>query len=112
MVVKARMQGNSVTATFPKYLGVQPGAEFEPEKTPEGILFKFVPKEDNDFNFDRQILQDLISEGYSGESMIDEFEKRKGNLPQALTHLTQKAVEEGPITKEELRAELGLSNLS
>jgi hypothetical protein len=106
--VKARKQGNSMTLTAPVSLGVKEGEEYEPIRVEEGILFKVVKKVKDDFDFDEFIMRDLFEEGLSGQEFIDEFERRKGNIPKAIEILTQEALDNGPMTKEEFERAIGL----
>jgi hypothetical protein len=106
--VKARKQGNSMTLTAPVSLGVKEGEEYEPIRVEEGILFKVVKKVKDDFDFDEFIMRDLFEEGLSGQEFIDEFERRKGNIPRALKQLEAEALARGPVTEEEFRARNGL----
>lgn len=106
MLVKTRMQGNSVSATFPKYLGVEAGVELEPTRTKEGILFKFVQDEEDEFfNFDKEILTDVIQEGYQGKEIIEEFTRRKANIPKAFQLLAEEAKTAKVMTEEEFTRE-------
>ncbi|MDR1782569.1 MAG: toxin-antitoxin system [Bacilli bacterium] len=81
MNVKTRKQGNSITATFPKYLGIKAGRIFEPVLTNEGVLFKFV---DDDNAYDVDIYNDLhkylINKGYSGDNLYNKFIDIQNNI--------------------------------
>jgi antitoxin component of MazEF toxin-antitoxin module len=107
MTVKTRKQGNSVTITIPSRFKIQPGIEFEPEKTNEGILFRFT-KDENYVDFTPLILRDLVNEGYEGYNLIEEYQKRKDHIPIALQMLRDEAKAKGPVTREEFEKIIGL----
>jgi hypothetical protein len=109
MVVKTRTQGNAVTVTIPKKFHVEAGVSLEPELTEEGILYRFVvDKEPDAFDFDAEIMNDLFAENLSGQAFINEFERRKKLIPSWLETLTESAMSEPTLTKEEARREIGL----
>jgi len=93
MNVKARLQGNSIVATFPKNFNIIAGTIFEPVQTEEGILFKFVENDDF-FKFDKEILISLIEEGYEGTELVNEFIERKKKIPEKIDKLIKEAREE------------------
>lgn len=65
--------------------------------------------DDDSMDFDVQLLEDLISEGYTDQALLAEFKKRKKNLPHALDKLAEETLaEEKVMNKEELEKELGL----
>ena len=65
-------------------------------------------KQDNFFDFDTDILKDLVSEGYEGQELIDEFEKLKKKIPQAMDKLSEEAEKEPAMTKEEAEKYFGI----
>lgn len=75
MITKARKQGNSLTLTIPKDFHVEEGAKMRPERTDDGILYRFVEEEDDFFDFSSDILADLINEGLEGADLLSEFKK-------------------------------------
>lgn len=105
--IKARKQGNSITLTVPASFNIPVGTKVEPKLTQEGIFYKFI-KDDNFFDFDREILSDLISQGYEGKGLIDKFEEIKKQIPQVLQNLSKEAESEPILTKEEAMKEFDL----
>ncbi len=105
--IKARKQGNSITLTIPASFNIPVGTRVEPKLTPNGIFYEFV-KDDDFFDFDTDILKDLISEGYEGQKLITEFQKMKKQIPKAMDKLRKEAEKEPAMTKEEVEKELGL----
>lgn len=69
-------------------------------------------RNDNDdfFNFDEDILKDLVSQGFEGQKLISEFKKMKKNIPAAMDKLIDEAENEklGVMSKEEFEKEIGL----
>ncbi|MDR1473481.1 MAG: toxin-antitoxin system [Lactobacillales bacterium] len=106
-IVKTRKQGDAVTVTIPKSLDVSVGVELEPMLTDEGILLRFVKQTKKD-DFDEYILRDLFKEGYQGEDLIAEFERRKSNIPKALYKIADETKNEAAISREELMREVDL----
>lgn len=105
--IKARKQGNSITLTIPASFNIPVGTKVEPKLTNNGIFYEFV-KDDNFFDFDTDILKDLVSEGYEGQELIDEFEKLKKKIPQAMDKLSEEAEAEPAMTKEEAEKYFGI----
>lgn len=64
--------------------------------------------DDDFFDFDKDILKDLISQGYEGQELIDHFSKMKNAIPHALDKLVEEAKADGPLTKEQAGKEFGL----
>lgn len=107
MLIKTRKQGNSLTITVPSEFKISEGTTVEPELREDGIFYKFVNADENDF--DVLILEDLVADGYEGESLIAAFKERKANVPVALKKLVKETKEESPVlTREELEKELEL----
>lgn len=65
-------------------------------------------KDDNFFDFDKDILKDLISQGYEGQELTKHFSEVKKAIPKALDKLVEDAKVEGPLTKEEATKEFGI----
>lgn len=105
--IKARKQGNSITLTIPASFNIPAGTRLEPKLTPNGIFYKFV-KDDASFDFDTDILKDLISQGYEGQKLVLKFQKMKSQIPEAMEKLQDEAKKEPVMTKEEVEKELGL----
>ena len=58
---------------------------------------------DNDFfNFDRDIVNDLVNQGFEGQSLIREFKKMKANMPIAMDKIIEQAEKEnvGSMSKK------------
>ena len=108
MITKTRMQGNAITLTVPKSFQIKAGTEMEAELVEEGILYRFV-KRDTFFDFDSDILRDVIKEGYQGESLVREFTMRKSRLPEAVQRFSKDCrIDAKPMNREELMSEVGL----
>ena len=108
-VTKTRKQGNALMVTVPKSFNVGEGVSLRPQLTDKGIFYEFV-NEDNFFDFDEDILKDLVANGYEGQRLINEFRKMKQNIPVAMDKLIEQAERETPnsMTKEEFKKQIGL----
>lgn len=108
-ITKTRKQGNALTVTVPKSFNVGEGVKLRPRLTDKGIFYEFV-NEDDFFDFDEDILKDLVKQGYEGQNLIKEFKKLKKNIPEAMDKLIGEATNEnmGSISKEEFEKEIGL----
>ncbi|WP_195921910.1 toxin-antitoxin system [Lactobacillus crispatus] len=105
--IKARKQGNAIMLTIPKAFNIPAGTKLKPRLTKNGIYYEFV--EDVDFfDFDEEILKDLVSQGYEGQDLIKEFSRMKKEIPKALDKLVEDARANGPLSKEEAAKEFGL----
>lgn len=61
------------------------------------------PFRDAGETFSEEILQDLIEEGYSGETLLKKFKERRRQVPEAIHQLIEDAKKEAvPISEEEL----------
>lgn len=105
--IKARKQGNAIMLTIPKSFDIPAGTVVKPRLTKNGIYYEFV-KDDDFFDFDEEILKDLVSQGYEGKDLIKRFSKIKKAIPKALDKLVENAKANGPLTKEEATKEFGL----
>lgn len=56
------------------------------------------PGNDNSEDFSGEILQDLIDEGYAGNELVQEFNFRKSQIPNAIKSLIDEAVENSKPT--------------
>lgn len=70
-------------------------------------------KLDNDFyDFDIDILKNLLNRGYQGHELIREFQIQKKKLPIIMDSLIKNAEEEAsqnnPLTKKEFKNKIGL----
>ena len=66
---------------------------------------------DNDFfNFDRDIVNDLVNQGFEGQSLISEYKKMKAELPCAMDKLIDEAEKEnvGTVSKSDFDAIINL----
>lgn len=106
-ILKARKQGNSLMVAIPKSFAIASGTRLKPKLTRNGIYYEFV-NDDDFFDFDEEILKDLISQGYEGNELIDQFKKMKKSIPSALDQLVEEAKESKPLTKEEAAKEFGI----
>lgn len=108
-ITKTRKQGNSLTVTVPKSFNVGEGVKLRPRLTDKGIFYEFV-NEDDFFDFDEDILKDLVSRGYEGQELINEFKQMKKNVPVAMDKLINEAEKDnlGVMSKEEFEKEIGL----
>ena len=107
MITKTRKQGNSITLTVPKEFNIKVGIVVEARLTKNGIFYEFV--DDDSMDFGLQLLEDLISEGYTDQDLLAEFKKRKKNLPHALDKLKEQTLaEEKVMNKADLEKEIGL----
>ncbi|MCI1290151.1 MAG: toxin-antitoxin system [Lactobacillus sp.] len=108
---KARKQGNSIMLTVPKDFHIKAGTVVKPHLTSEGIFYEFV-KQDDFFDFDEEILKDLVAQGLTGQELVNKFSYIKRGLPKAMDKLIQETEEEvkntKPLTKEEAAREIGL----
>lgn len=108
-ITKTRKQGNALTVTVPKSFNVGEGVKLRPRLTDKGIFYEFV-NEDDFFDFDEDILKDLVNQGFEGKKLINEFKKMKRNIPSAMDKLIGEAENEkmGVMSKEEFEKEIGL----
>lgn len=104
--IKARQQGNSIMLTIPRSFNIPAGTKVKPRLTKNGIYYEFV--DDDFFDFDEDILKDLVSQGYEGQELIDHFSRMKKAIPHALDKLVEEAKADGPLTKEQAGKEFGL----
>ena len=109
MITKTRKQGNSVTLTVPKEFKIPVGTTMEPKLVEKGILYEFVEPPKDFYDFSEEILADIINEGYSEESILDEFKKRKKELVATMKAIAEDTLTNAKaMTKEELAKEIGL----
>lgn len=108
-ITKTRKQENALTVTVPKSFNIGEGVKLRPRLTDKGIFYEFV-NEDDFFDFDEDILKDLVNRGYEGEALIREFKKMKRNIPATMDKLIDEAENEnfGSMSKEEFEKEIGL----
>lgn len=106
-ILKARKQGNSLMVAIPKSFDIASGTKLRPKLTRNGIYYEFVD-DDDFFDFDEDILRDLVSQGYEGTELINQFSKIKREIPSALDRLVEEAKESKPLSKEEAAKEFGI----
>ncbi|GAB2025955.1 hypothetical protein OfM1_20280 [Lactovum odontotermitis] len=107
METKTRVQGNSLTLTVPKSFHIKEGVVVEPELKNDGIFYRFV-KEDQFFDYDADILRDLISDGLAGEELIAAFKEKKRKIPLAFEAIKKEASKAKPMSRKEFEREIGL----
>ncbi|MFB4166140.1 hypothetical protein ACE1TI_20695 [Alteribacillus sp. JSM 102045] len=56
------------------------------------------PADPEVIDFSEDILRDLISQGYEGNQLIEEFTRIKSNIPKALDYLKQETMEQPTVT--------------
>lgn len=62
--------------TVPNSFNIKAGTVVKPRLTSEGIFYEFVD-EDDFFDFDEEILRDLVDQEYQGQKLIEKFKARK-----------------------------------
>ncbi|MCL2708005.1 MAG: AbrB/MazE/SpoVT family DNA-binding domain-containing protein, partial [Defluviitaleaceae bacterium] len=67
------------------------GKEVECYLTDEAIVLR--PLMDSDDSFTTEILKDLVSQGFSGEELIEKFTEKKANIKKAVGMLIDEADE-------------------
>ena len=63
---------------------------------------------DDFFNFDKEIMNDLVAKGYKGKDLANKFNKIKQAIPKAMEKLTEEAQQESAMTKAEAEKAIGL----
>lgn len=110
-ITKTRKQGNAVMVTIPRSFNVGEGVTLRPRLTDKGIFYEFV-NEDDFFDFDEDILKDLVGKGFEGQKLIDQFKKMKKNIPAAMDKLIGEAEKETSnahsMSREEFEKKIGL----
>ena len=104
---KTRQQGNAITLTVPKSFNIKAGITVVPKLTKHGIFYEFIQDQDI-WDFDTDVLQDLINQGYEGKSLINKFKNVKQSIPDAIDNLINKTKQEPILTKEEAEKLIGL----
>ncbi len=106
--VNTRKQGNAIMVTIPKSFHVPAGVTLKPKLTDKGIFYEFV-HDDDFFDFDENILRDLVAQGFEGQELINQFKLRKKKLPDAMDKLIGEAEKDSTtMTKEQLEQKIGL----
>lgn len=104
---KTRRQGNAITLTVPKSFNIGSGVTVRPRLTDHGIFYEFV-QDDDFFDLDESLLQDLVDQGYEGQKLINKFKKAKKQLPKAMDRLIDDSNDGVAMTKEEAAKAIGL----
>ncbi|AUI79276.1 toxin-antitoxin system [Lactiplantibacillus pentosus] len=104
---KTRRQGNAITLTVPESFKIGVGITVRPYLTDYGIFYEFV-QDDDCLDFDENILQDLVHQGYEGQELITQFKKMKKQLPKAMDRLIEDSDDGVTMTKEEAAKAIGL----
>lgn len=106
--IKTKKSGNSITVTVPKSFNISSGVSFKPILMPDGIFYKFADKDDF-WDFDADILTDLINQGYKGVELVKQFKQSKKSISSAIPKLVEEAKQTGQkTTKREFEREIGL----
>lgn len=105
--IKTQRQGNTITLTVPQSFHIGAGVNTNPILTSNGIFYEFM---DNDefWDFDIDILQDLVKQGYQGTDLVSHFKVLKSDVPSALDKLIKDAEEQPTMTKSAFEKEIGL----
>lgn len=70
------------------------------------IIANHTIEQDDDefFNFDKDIVADLVAEGYKGKELTSQLERRKQKLSVAIDKLIDEATKSSsPLTKKQLQ---------
>lgn len=106
---QTRKQGNSIMLTVPSKFNIGPGVTVKPKLTPDGIFYEFVKDDDDFFDFDEDILKDIVKDKIPEDQIPKEFTKRKKALNGAWKRLVKDAKDSSRITtREEFEKEIGL----
>lgn len=108
--IKIRKQGNSQSLTVPYDFNIPEGQTMKPILTRNGIYYEFIDEEDKFFNFDADILQEILADkSIPREEIAEEFVARKAAFPQQVKSFTEDALKTGKVmTKEEFGKAIGL----
>lgn len=70
---------------------------------------KNVRKQDDFWDFDDKILEDLVAQGYEGKELIKKFKEMKKNIPSAIDKIVADVDnDQSVLTQEEFEKEIGL----
>ncbi|GAA3191257.1 hypothetical protein [Lentilactobacillus kefiri] len=109
METQTRKQGNSIMLTVPSKFNIGPGVTVKPKLTPDGIFYEFVKEDDDFFNFDEDILNDIVKDKIPEEQVPKEFTKRNKALNGAWKQMVKEAKDSSvPTTREAFEKEIGL----
>lgn len=104
--LKTRKQGNSITVTVPKEFNIGKGTMMEAKLFSTGIFYEFIKSKDDFLDFDTEVLHDLISQGVTGEDLVNKFSQRKKEVSKALQKLRVETMSEPIMTRTELEKEI------
>ena len=106
MKMKTCKQGNSITVTVPKEFNIDEDVTMEAKLFPTGIFYEFIRSKDDFLDFDTEVLHDLISQGITGEDLVNKFSQRKKEVSRALQKLRVETMNERIMTRTELEKEI------
>ncbi|MBO1308825.1 toxin-antitoxin system [Enterococcus sp. 669A] len=106
MKIKTRKQGNSITVTVPKEFNIDEDMTMEAKLFPTGIFYEFIKSEDDFLDFDTEVLHELVSQGVTGEDLVNKFSQRKKEVSKALQKLSVETMSEPIMTRTELEKEI------
>ncbi len=110
-ILKTRKQGNEVVIPVPSSFNIAAGIPFRPKLTSRGIFYEYTDDREF-FDFDEEILKDLISQGLNGQELLTEFRRLKATLPKAMDKLLELTEQEAntaqAMTREQFLKEIGL----
>lgn len=107
---KIRRQGNSQILTVPADFQLPDGISVLPTLMNDGVYYQFVKEDDSFFNFDVDILNDILAdESIPRRKVAEVFIERKAKMPQAIEEFTKEALATSKVmSEEEMRKEVGL----
>lgn len=107
-ITKTRKQGNAIVVTVPAKFHIKENTPVRPKLTKSGILYEFVNEDDDFFDFDTDILRDLVDQGLTGNELVQKFSEVKKSIPYTLDLLYDEAKKNKPMSKEEAMKEFDL----
>jgi hypothetical protein len=108
--IKTRKQGNSQSLTVPYEFHVPAGMVVQPVLMKTGIYYEFVNEEDPFFNFEADILNEILADTSIPREKIGEvFSARKAAMPKQVKTYTAEAMSTAKVmTEEEMGKAIGL----
>ncbi len=79
----------TIPLKFFKLLGLDHENEVECTLEDDAIVIRPLNNKNNDFSI--EILKDLISQGYSGDSLVKQFEEKSKDIKKAITTMIDEA---------------------
>lgn len=83
----SRKRQITIPLQFYKQLGL--GSEVECLLEDGKIIIQPLHREPSEFSV--EILRDLVSQGYSGDELVEEFETQSNNIKRAVSHMLEEA---------------------